>query len=207
MIRLDCPQGSQEWHEARLGIPTSSEFDRILTPKTGKLSAGADKYINEKIAEWATGQASNDFVSDWMERGHELEPQAVAFYEMTRDVETETVGFLMTDDGMVGCSPDRLVGDDGGLEIKCPAAATHVGYLRAGDGDNRYRTQVQGSLWVSGREWWDFLSFHPSMPPALVRFHRDEEFIAKLASAVGEFVDKLQEAREQMVKLGFTGRE
>lgn len=191
MIRLDVEQGSPEWIAVRLGIPTASQFNRIMTAKTHKPSSAQEDYVCELIAERILKQSLDPFVSDWMERGAELEPMAVAYYEMQTDREVEKVGHCLTDDRSAGCSPDGLVGDDGGLEIKCPAAKTHISYMIGGKHHAKYLHQVQGGLWITGREWWDFLSFHPELPPVLKRFHRDEEYIGDLAECVNGFCERL----------------
>jgi hypothetical protein len=195
MIILNVEQGSAEWFAARLGIPTASQFGRILTPKTMKLSDQSAGYMQELIAEQLLGQAMDDGGSiGFMQRGEVLERKAVEFYELQRDVETEKVGFVLRDDSRVGCSPDRFVGADGLLEIKCPSAKVHVGYLLDDEGIG-YRAQVQGQLWITGRAYVDTLSYNPELPPALVRVHRDEEFIGKLAAAVDQFLSFLDESK------------
>ena len=191
MIIHDVTQGTQEWLAARLGIPTSSQFDRIITAAKGDLSKQARKYAHELVAEILLGEPTADSIGnlEWVARGKLLEPQAVQQYEFTNDVETRAVGFATTDDGRIGCSPDRLVvGQRGGLEIKVPMPATHMSYLIDGRGDD-YRQQVQGTIAICEAEWWDFYSFHPSLPPALIRTHRDEPYIAKMRAALGEFLD------------------
>lgn len=200
---IPCEQGTKAWADARIGIPTASRFDSIITPKTMKPSASAAGYLHEKLAEWMLGACLDDAVSSFMERGIQIEEEAADFYEFSKDVEARRVGFIVRDDGKVGCSPDRLVGDDGLLEIKCPAAKTHVGYL-LGNVAEDYRCQVQGQLYVSEREWCDVLSYCPGLPPALVRVERDKEFIAALSSCVNAFVGKLDVAKAEMIRRGFT---
>lgn len=190
MIRHDVEQGHAEWMALRLGIPTASCFDKIITPKTMKPSASADKYAWELIAERVLGRPVDDASSGFITRGTILETKAVEFYELERNVDTERVGFVLRDDRRVGCSPDRFVGSDGGLEIKCPNATNHIGYLLDDEGIG-YRAQVQGCLWLCEREWWDTISYNPDMPPALVRITRDEKFIAALEAAVDAFLDRL----------------
>lgn len=201
MIRLDMPQGSPEWTAARIGIPTASNFSKIITPKTMKPSSASGGYLNKLLAEWILGVSLDETVSGLMERGRELEGEAVKYYELLNDVTTETVGIILRDDRKVGCSPDRFVGQDGGLEVKCPAPHTHVGYLLNGV-DDEYRCQVQGAMWLTGRQWWDLLSYHPDMPPALCRIERDEVFIAALAEAVDEFVARLEAGKQRLLELG-----
>lgn len=193
MIRYDCAQGSPEWHALRLGIPTASNFSRILTPG-GKLSASADAYMHELIAERMLGVPLNTESADFMERGKALEAQAVSWYELQRDVDTEAVGLCTTDDGRLGASPDRLVGTDGGLEIKCPSPAVHVGYMLDGGISRKYWPQVQGALWITERRYWWTLSYHPDLRPALVRVARNDEYIEALAAAVTAFCDRLDAA-------------
>jgi len=94
------------------------------------------------------------------------------------------VGFCMHDILRCGVSPDGLIGDDGGIEIKCPKPSTHVKYLRNGKLPSEYKAQVMGCLWITGREWWDFMSYHPQMPNLLIRVHRDEEYINQLERLV-----------------------
>lgn len=198
MIRVECEQGSPEWLMARLGIPTASQFDRLITPG-GKPSKSADGYMHQLLAEQLLGVPMDDASSGFMERGNILEKRAVAFYELQKECDTEAVGFVTRDDGRAGASPDRFVGKDGLLEIKVPNAANHVGYLLDKEGIG-YRVQVQGQLWIAEREWSDTLSFHPELPPALVRQTRDEAFIKLLAAAVEQFLNAMDEAKVALQK-------
>lgn len=200
MIALDVLQGSPEWHAARLGLPTASQFDRILTPKTRKLAAGADGYMHELLAEWLTGEAMGPESRLFIERGTGLEASAVAWYEFQKDIETDAVGVCLRDDGRVACSPDRLIADDGGLEIKCPSATVHVANMLT-MGEKHY-AQVQGGMWITGRSWWDLVSYHPEMPSAIVHVTRDDEFIGALAEAVDVFLCRLDEAKERLLAIG-----
>lgn len=203
MIRLDVKQGSLEWQLARLGIPTASQFHRIVTPKTMRLSSGVDTYAHELLAEEMLGHPINEDESQFMTRGTALEQQAMQFYEFTRDVKTERVGLVLRDDALVGCSPDRLVGEDGGLELKCPSAAVHVSYMLNVADAGKFNAQIQGALWLTGRQWWDWLSYNPELPSVLVRFHRDEKFIATLETAIGHFIEYLDECRRKLFASGF----
>src|SRR5690606_16202558 len=131
--------------------------------------------------------------SEYMERGTALEPEARAAYEMQRDVDVQVVGFIYADDRkLTGGSPDGLIGEDGGLECKCPAIHTHIGYLLNPHAlVDEYRTQVQGYLWITGRRWWDLCSYHPDLPSVIRRIERDEAFVAALDAAVNGFLDDL----------------
>lgn len=201
MIRLDVEQGSQQWHDARIGIPTASAFEKIIAPKTMKPSASAVKYRARLLAEWLLGLSLDEVSDDVMERGKQLEDEAVRWYEFETDSDTEKVGFILRDDGMVGCSPDRLVGTDGLVEIKCPLPHTHIGYLLDGV-DDAYRCQVQGQLWITERQWCDFVSYHPDMPKVKIRIDRDEEFIAALTAAVDAFIASMEQGKQRLIELG-----
>lgn len=199
----ECPQGGTAWLRARLGIPTASKFDKILTPQTCKPSTQAEGYLRTLLAEWVTGESSDAGASQFMDRGTQMEPEARSWYAYERDVDLVQVGILLRDDKMVGASPDALVGDDGTLEIKCPAASTHIGYLMDdGRGLLGYSAQVQGALWLSGRKWTDILSYHPAMPKVVVRVERNEKYIAALDAVVSTFVRELLKARELLLSKG-----
>lgn len=191
---LDVDQGTMEWALGRLGIPTASQFDRILTPKTRKASAGVHSYRAELLAEWLMGQPLDWGTSAWMERGTELEDEARRWYEMDRGVDVAQVGVALRDDGMVGGSPDGLVGEDGGLEIKCPAAVQHVKYLLGVD-ELAHVGQVQGYLYLTGRQWWDVLSYNPELPAVVRRVERDEDYLEALVPLLDALVAQVLEDR------------
>lgn len=202
MIVIECEQGSPEWVNARLGIPTASRFSDIITPRTLKLSASSDKYMNELLAEWLLGRPVEDFdTTMFMDRGKQLEPEAIRFYELQRECDVTRVGFCLTDDRRYGCSPDGLVAQDGTLELKCPSPTTHVGYL-LGEDMGKYNVQAQGQILVTGRAWNDRLSYHPEIPPFLLRTERDPVICEALAAALDGFCTKLQQSKERLLDLG-----
>lgn len=200
MIALNFKQGTAEWHWNRLGIPTASCFDRIMSTKTHKLLAGAETYMHELLAEWLVGIPNSIEQRGFIERGHDLESHAVAWYEFERNVTTTPVGICLLDNRLAACSPDRLVEEEGGLEIKCPAAKGHVANM-LGMGDE-YFAQVQGNLWITGRKWWDLVSFHPTIPSVIVRIERDEEYMDALDVAMREFFNRLHVARGKIIERG-----
>jgi len=188
---IECEQGAPEWLEARLACPSASSFAKLIT-SAGKASAQSDAYINQLVAERITGESTFFQITDPMQRGMDLEPQARTAYEMESGNLVDQVGFLKHDTLEAGASPDGLVGENGGLEIKCPMPHTHVEYLRAGRLPTKYFQQVQGCLWISGRDWWDFMSYHPKMEPLIVRVFRDEVFINALECAVIDAVREIE---------------
>ena len=183
---VEVEQGSEEWLAARRGIPTASEFGKLVTA-TGKPSSQMGDYINLLIAE-RLGAVDENYTNDWMARGTELEPAARAWYSFATDIDIGQVGFVLTDTYTAGASPDGIY-DDGGLEIKCPSPKVHISHLRGQKCPTTYLPQVQGCMWICERESWDFLSFHPDLPPLLVKVHRDDDYIKKLAARVDELTD------------------
>jgi YqaJ-like viral recombinase domain len=199
---LDVQQGSVEWYRARLGRPSASSFHQIVTPK-GKFSTTAIKYAYRLVAERLLNEPMQSVQNvEWMERGKEMEPRAVQQFEWLREVETRPCGFITTDDGRIGCSPDRLVvGQPVGVEIKCCAPWTHLGFLLDGPGDD-YKPQVQGQLWVAEIERVDLYHYHDRMPPCLTSTVRDEAYIKLLSDAVLQFADMLDEMEARARALG-----
>lgn len=193
MIVHQCEQNSPEWNELRLGIPTSSQFSRVIT-KAGKRSEQRDGYMMELLAERLLGRTLEPFKSFPMEQGSLSEAEAVAWYSLIRDIETQRVGFVTNDEGTWGASPDRLVGELGLLEIKCPTAPIHVSYLlQSGKAYETYFVQCQGQLWVCEREWTDVMSYFPDLPEALIRIEPDLKFQAMLADHIPHFSAELEQ--------------
>ena len=199
---IDCEQGTDSWYQARLGIPTASGGDQIVTPKTMKPSASQGPYMAKLLAEWLLGASLDQAATPFMDRGKEMEPSACDWYGFTRDVDAQRVGFCLHDAMSAGCSPDRLVDDDGGLEVKCLSPAQHMAvwlaHEQGKDVAADHRVQVQWNLWITGRRWWDLLYYHPSLPKVCVRVERDETFIESLAACVADFADRLDDAKRQL---------
>ncbi len=202
---INIKQGSPEWHALRAGKATASSFHKILTP-TGKASTQAKVYMESLLAEIMIGESVSTWEGNkWTDRGTELEPDAICLYEMITEQSTQEVGFV--EDYGVGCSPDRFIGDDGLLETKCPAAHTHAKYLLENKMPSEYTTQVQGQLYVTGRKWCDFTSYHPEMPPLIIRVKRDEDYITKLSGALNNFNINMAEKIRRLVELGHLKQE
>ena len=202
---IDCEQGSQEWLAHRLGIPTASEFHRIITAVKGDLSTQARKYAAGLVAETLLGHSLEKAPGGtWaMERGKLLEPLAIQQYAFTNDVEVRRVGLVTTDDGRLGASPDGLiVGTRGGLEVKCTLAENHMSIFMDGPGTD-YKQQVQGNIAIGEFEWWDLYAYHPELPPVTIRTYRDEPFIAKMGAALKEFLAIRDEMLAKALSSGF----
>lgn len=191
---LSCEQRSDEWYAARRGIPTASEFGNIITPKKREYAAAAETYINELIDEMIRPDAVRSFGGNRHTlRGESLEPEARDLYAFVHDVVPVQVGFILSDDGAMGCSPDSLIDPDGGLEVKCPDGPTHVKWLRAGVLPDEHKPQVHGCLIITGRAWWDFWSYCPPYEPLLVRTFRDD-FTTALQANLDRFTKDLTKA-------------
>ena len=203
MIIHPAEQGSLAWIEARLGRATASAFAKIITPG-GKLSKSREGYMATLLAEHFLGEPVDEFHgTEWTERGTVLEPDAFACYAFRNDEEPIKCGFIYRDETeLVGCSPDGLVGDDGLLELKCPMAGTHLMYLAQGAVPSAYVPQVQGQLWVTGRAWCDFMSYHPGFPPLVVRMAPDPRLQAAFDAHIPQFCDEMLEARERLLAMG-----
>jgi YqaJ-like viral recombinase domain len=195
----DVAQLSPEWHALHLGRPTCSRFSKILTGG-GKLSAQADEYMNELAADILAPDPDEPPLTPnyAMNRGIRLEPEARRFYELEYRCEVTQVGFYTSDCGRFGGSPDGLVGANGGLEMKCPGAKQHIAIWRMQEDGPRlpaeYKAQVHGHLWLTGRLWWDFLSYHPSpyLPALRIRVQPDE-YTEQLGKALEAFRCQLDE--------------
>jgi YqaJ-like viral recombinase domain len=201
MIIHTMEQRSAEWHAIKLGVPSASEFHKIVANSTGELSRPrgkkdglgetAKKYAYGLVAETLLGRPlAKPLGTPWaMARGKELEPLAIQQYSFTNDVEIRRVGFVTTDDGRLGCSPDGLIiGSRGGLEVKSTLDENHMGIFIDGPGDD-YAPQVMGCLAIAELEWWDLYAYHPELPPRTIRVVRDDAYIAKMGAALAEFLD------------------
>jgi putative phage-type endonuclease len=186
---IELVQGTDEWRAARAGKITASRLCDVMAKiKTGE-AATRRAYRWELLTERLTGLPCESYTNRAMEWGTAHEPEAREAYEAETGNLVEQVGFLLHPDyPMVGCSPDGMIGKDGGLEIKCPhSSVVHVQTLKGGM-PSEHKPQVQGTLWITGRTWWDFVSFDPRMPEGLrlyvERIQRDEAYIAELAAEV-----------------------
>ena len=182
-------QRSDDWFRARAGKLTASRFADVMNVlKDGSPGANRRQLVTLLAVERLTGECVETFQNDAMRRGTELEPAARAAYEAHTGELVEEVGFVPHPAlAYVGVSPDGLLGDEGLVELKCPAnMAKHLDALRSDDHAKEYRWQLQGQLWVTGRAWVDAVSFDPRFPPhlqlAIFRVQRDEAAIAQLAT-------------------------
>lgn len=189
-------QGSPEWFAERRGKVTASRVADVMARTKSGWGAGRGNYMAQLIAERLTGETADSFTSGAMQWGIDTEPQARAAYEFYTDNTVTEVGFVNHFDiTMSGASPDGLIGDDGLVEIKCPNTSTHINTLLGASIDRKYRLQMQWQMACCKREWCDFVSFDPRMPPRMQlhveRVERDMEVIRELETGIREFLDEL----------------
>lgn len=196
MILETATQRSDDWYAARCGKATASRFKDVMARlKNGAPAADRQRYLTELVVERLTGQPVPSYENAAMRWGAEQEAAARAAYERRADVVVEETGFICHDTLMAGCSPDGLVDWDGLIEIKCPYnSATHIETLLNGM-PAEHTAQVQGQMWITGRQWCDFVSYDPRMPEPLQlhvqRITRDPAFIADLERQVTEFLNEV----------------
>jgi hypothetical protein len=194
-ILHNVPQYSEAYDRLKLGIPTSSNFHKIITPQ-GKPSKQWREYACLLIAERILQRRIQFYHSPAMEWGLIVEAEAADWYEFDQDVTVQKVGFITDDNRTVGCSPDRLVGDDGLLEINAPLPHTQVEYWLSGEVNERFRPQLQGQLYISQRSWVDILCWHDVLPKVVMRVEPDETFIKALdrqLQIVNFFIERVME--------------
>ncbi len=190
-IIMNCEQRSPEWFSAICGNVGASSIDKIITTK-GERSKSREDYMYTLAAERITGQQEVGFMTQAMQNGIEREAEARALFEMAMGVEIEQVGLIYKDDRkLCHCSPDGLVLDYSGIEIKNPMSKTHIKYLLGNRLPTEYFCQVQFSLFVAERQSWWFLSHYPGLKPFMVEVYRDEKWIDKMVKELDEFNDEL----------------
>lgn len=153
-VILYMPQRSDDWHIARSGSITASAIESIQQPRA------RETYINKLLAEMLTGEKEPFVMNAAIQRGIDFEQAARERYIKESGNSVKEVGFVYSDESRrIGCSPDGLVGDDGLVEFKCPNSSTHISYRRDNSVPKKYVLQIQHQLYVTGRQWCDFMSW------------------------------------------------
>lgn len=198
----EVEQNSDSWLRARMGIPTASQFSTVLAKgKTpGSESLTRKTYLYKLAGEIITGEPMENYSNGYMERGHKMEPEARDLYSFDTGATLERVGFVR--EGRAGCSPDSLIGQDGGLEIKTAEAHKLIELILKDDFPPEHKAQVQGTLWVTNRQWWDIAVYWPGLPLFVKRAIRDEPYIQRLASEVDRFNEELDSVVSQIKARG-----
>lgn len=190
-MKANASQESADWMLARCGMFTASRAAKLMAKlRNGRPAASRGELLALLAIERLTGTPVDTYQNDAMRRGTELEGEARDAYSFATGSAVVEAGFVLSDDlPNTGCSPDGMVGDDGLVELKCPAnMAKHLDALRSGDHAKEYRWQLQHQLMVTGRAWVDAASYDPRYPNhlqlAIVRVERDEAAITELREAI-----------------------
>jgi len=189
-------QGTEEWHQLRLGKVTASRVADILAKTKSGASASRGNYLIELALQRVTKTIEESYSNSAMEWGVATEPQARVAYEVLTGNFVDQIAFVNhpTIEGF-GCSPDGLVGE-GLIEIKCPNSATHWSYIKANEPPQKYIIQMQAQMAVTGAKWCDFVSFDPRMPERsqllIIRVNRDNEFIAEMENDIKQFLSEVE---------------
>jgi putative phage-type endonuclease len=198
-------QGSEAWHQLRMGKVTASRVaDLLAKTKTGP-SASRGNYLIELALQRVTKTIEESYTNAAMEWGTQTEPQARVAYEVKTGNFVDQVAFIdhPTIAGF-GCSPDGIVAADGLIEIKCPNSATHWSYIKANEPPNKYFIQMQAQMAVTGAKWCDFVSFDPRMPERsqllVVRVMRDPEYILYMEAEISTFLKEVEKEVQLMEK-------
>ncbi len=201
----DCQQGTLEWTKLHFGIPTASGLDNLLTPEFELRKGELPKtYVYKKVAEKLQGRPLIDLSASsfMLEQGMIIEEEARPWYALEYDKKIKQLGFITTDDGRFGCSPDGLIlNDECGLEIKSPAAHTHVKYLVNGVLPKEYAAQVLGSMFVTGFKKWIFVSYRRGFPALVLEIYRDEKAMAAIERAITVFHHDFKEAMTRVANI------
>ena len=194
---MDAAQRTDEWFKARLGKATASRFNDVIARTRSGYSSARANYRAQLVIERLTKEKAESYTNSYMQWGIDNEPIAQMAYEAETGNEVIEAEFVDHDLLMAGASPDGYVGDDGLVEIKCPASATHIETLKKRKIPNQYMAQVQGQMWITGRFWCDFVSFDPRLPSNaqlfIVRVERDDDYINTLEEEVADFLAEVDE--------------
>lgn len=203
-IHTDIDQRSLAWETLRAGKITASNAHRLVTP-LGKIKTGdgPKTLALELLAErWLGGPLPQTWSSFATENGNILEEFARPAFTLETGLETKQVGFIESDDGVCGCSPDGIIaGCETGLEIKCPQIVAHCRYLLDNCVPEDYILQTQFSMYVTGWKQWYFTSFRRGMPPLILLVNRDEKFQDAIHDAVELWSQYMDEAWNRLVAL------
>lgn len=203
MRTIDVDQNSPEWLAARIGKITASNMHKIISP-AGQESKQVSKYVSQLIAEIIRGEPCNSFKgNENTERGHELEQEAADYYQFVKDVELKKVGFCLTDDGVIGASPDRFVCDDGILEIKTCLPEIMVEQYEKTTLEQDHRPQTQAQLFVTERNWVDTMLYCPKMTPIIVHSERNTSFIMDMVSFTKKAHASMQSRLQGIIGKGY----
>lgn len=199
----EVTQGTEAWHQQRMGKATASRISDIVAKTKTGYSTSRVNYMAQLVVERMTNQVAESYSNAAMEWGTENEPFARAAYEVKTGNTVDQVSAIDHPRiAMSAASPDGLIGDDGCLEIKCPNTATHIDTILGDEPTKKYYDQMQWQMACTNRKWCDFVSFDPRMPSHLQlfvkRIERNDDYIEQLEKEVVQF---LMEVEDKVKKL------
>lgn len=203
----EVEQGTEQWHKMRSGVITASRVHDIIKKgrTKGSYSAARQSYMNELIAQVCTGLLPDEMTAKQVMWGKENEPKAIDLYDAFDDKDISQISFIYGHNMRCGVSPDALVGDNGGLEIKCPwTTSQYIDQILGGEPKPEYLTQMQYSMWLTGREFWDFANYDPRMKKKnlhVVRHEPDLELFKVFDDEIPKFIEDMDKA---LNSIGFT---
>lgn len=199
-IYTGLAQGSDRWMNLRIGKVTASEAHRLFTPELkARTGDGPKTFLAEKLTEAYSGQMLPGFWGSYeTDQGNIIEKIAIPYFELKYNCDVTKVAFVEHDNGRCGCSPDGLIGEDGGIEVKSPQGVHQIKYVLDGELPKDYAAQVHFSMYVTGRKWWKFLSFRRDYPSLVLHVERDEEIISKIEDTLTAFYKQFDAALERL---------
>lgn len=192
----EMTQGSAEWMQVRKGKLTASHAQAIAS--NGK---GLETYIYDILTEkYSSNQ--EQYTNDDIARGNELEETARELYQLETGNKVKQVGFIARDE-FVGCSPDGLVGQEGGIEIKCLNDRNHLHLSITEKIEKKHIWQIQMNLLITNRNWWDYVAFNPNLPKELViiRVEPDQEMHEKLREGIEKGIKQLKKLEKEYERI------
>ena len=202
MITIDCIQGTPEWHMARAGVITASNFKLCTTvlksgKNKGEVSKAAKEYAFRIAVERISGQPLDDnfYETYAMRRGRELEEEARLKHEEKKGILVDQSGIILTDDRKFGASVDGFIDLDGCSEYKCFIGPSSLMPILLDGNLEDIEAQMQGQMWVTDRKYCDFVLYCPALKPidkdlTIITVQRDDDYIAEMEEGLIEF-DKL----------------
>lgn len=197
---IDTIQGSPEWWKARRGIPTGSQFSRIITAKKGDYATGSKHYQAELIAEALGWQSGFQGTPD-TQRGNLMESEALRWLAFEHGIKTRECGFFISDCERYGASPDGIVvGGIEPVEVKCPALNTFLKWRADGELPDDHKAQCHGEMILTGADKCYFIAYadHEQLDNWLIVVERDE-YTDKLEKHLERFCDELEAMQRKFV--------
>lgn len=195
-----CEQRTEQWYDLRLGKITGSKIKDVLSK-----GAGRNTYMMDLVAERLTQVRGNGYINEYMQWGIDHEVEARNKYIEISGNSVCEVGFVEKNE-WIGFSPDGLILDDGLSEIKCPKTTTHIEYILKDKVPTTYIPQIQFGLWVTERDWCDFISYDPRLiqnPIFIKKVKRDEKKIKEIEEACNQFIEEMKTVLDKIAPVVF----